>query len=102
MVTTKRAIVKEDQDREKGRERSQSASPPKGLSPHIVDGQIIPLICFNFLGPCVDNLQYWNSNRSSKHTHETRGAPRSRSSLNESFHVLRHFRLGTTRAGFGF
>ena len=60
------------------------------------------LIYFNFLGPCVNHLQYWNSNRSSKDTHETRGAPRSLSPLNEFFLVLCRFKTWTTRAGFGF
>ena len=54
----------------------------------------ILMICFNFLGPSVQHLQYWNSNKTSKDTQETRGAPRTLSSLNEFFLVLCRLRLG--------
>ena len=53
------------------------------------------MIYFNFLGPSVQRLQYWNSNKTSKDTQETHGAPRTLSSLNESFEIR------TTGAGFG-
>ena len=54
----------------------------------------ILMICFNFLGPSVQRLQYWNSNKTSKDTQETRGAPRTLSFLNDFFLVLCRLRLG--------
>ena len=54
----------------------------------------ILMICLNFLGPSVQCLQYWNPNKTSKDTQETRWAPRTLSSLNEFFLVLCRLRLG--------
>ena len=53
------------------------------------------MICFNFLGPSVHRLQYWNGSGSGhRGMQETRGAPRILSPENEFFLVLCRLRLG--------
>ena len=52
------------------------------------------MICYKFLGPCVNQLSHWKKGVGERDLLETRGAPRLLTPLNEFFLVLCRMRLG--------